>query len=162
MASAAQLVTIIPCRFMGSSGQGDLSNALRCWDYCIQLGSSIINNSWGSTKVPTAMQTAANAVTAAGITMICSAGNEGVNVDTIKHYPSGYSTNNQGIISVGAFDSNGEVWQRSNFGSSGVTIAAPGTALLGLGLAGLYIKQSGTSMAGDHMCLYHRLSLKLY
>ena len=41
VASAAQLVTIIPCRFMGATGSGDLSNALQCFDYCIQQGAHV-------------------------------------------------------------------------------------------------------------------------
>ena len=114
----------------------------------------VVQNSWGSTQVPAAMQSAANSVIAAGITMVCSAGNEGVNVDTIKHYPSGYSATNQGIISVGALDAAGEVWLRSSYGAKSVTLAAPGVGLLGLGLAGLFVKQTGTSMAGLYLLVY--------
>ena len=94
------------------------------------------------------MDAAANAVTQAGVLLICSAGNDGENNDESPHYPSQYAATNKGVISVAASDQYGNLWPQSNYGSTSVTVAAPGVQALGLGLGGLYVKLSGTSMAG--------------
>jgi subtilisin family serine protease len=80
---------------------------------------------------------------------VASAGNDGVNTDTTAHYPS--SMNNSIVLSVGASDSNDNLWTRSNYGKSTVHVAAPGVSVLNLGLGGLYVKMTGTSMATPHV-----------
>ena len=80
---------------------------------------------------------------------MASAGNDGVNTDTVAHYPS--SMNSSIILAVGASNSNDELWARSNYGKSTVHVAAPGVSVLNLGLAGLYVKMTGTSMATPHV-----------
>ena len=95
-----------------------------------------------------AMDSAIAAVTSSGALVVCSAGNDGVDVDVTPHYPSSYAENNAQVISVAASDASNNLWLRSNYGvNGGVTLAAPGVEILGLGLAGLYGKMTGTSMA---------------
>lgn len=94
------------------------------------------------------MDSAIAAVTSSGALVICSAGNDGANVDVTPHYPSSYADRNPQVISVAASDASNNLWTRSSYGvKGGVTLAAPGVQLLGLGLAGLYVKSTGTSMA---------------
>lgn len=67
----------------------------------------------------------------AGILLITAAGNEGINLDAPENqsnaYPNNYSLPN--IISVAATDSNSELANFSNYGSTNVDIAAPGAQI---------------------------------
>ena len=72
-----------------------------------------------------------------------------MNTDTTAHYPS--SLNSSIVLSVGASDSSDNLWTHSNYGKSTVHVAAPGVQVLNLGLAGLYVKMTGTSMATPHV-----------
>ena len=104
----------------------------------------MLSNSWGANSHVLAMDAAIAAVTSAGGLVFCSAGNEGADVDNTPHYPSSYAETNSQVVSVGASDANGNLWVRSNYGvKGGVTLAAPGVSVLGLGLAGSYIKDTG-------------------
>ena len=135
-----------------NAGTGQVSDGLRCWDYCMAQGSQILTNSWGAASHVLAMDTAIAAVTNAGGLVICSAGNDGVSQDVTPQYPSGYAQTNNQVVSVAASDTSGNLWLRSNYGvKGGVTLAAPGVQLLGLGLAGTYIKSTGTSMAAPQV-----------
>jgi len=95
------------------------------------------------------LQTAIDSAETHGALFVASAGNDGVNTDTTAHYPS--SMNNSIVLSVGASDSNDNLWTRSNYGKSTVHVAAPGVSVLNLGLGGLYVKMTGTSMATPHV-----------
>lgn len=108
------------------------------------------------------MDAAIAAVTSAGGLVFCSAGNKGSDVDTKLHYPSSYSETNNQVVSVGASDASGNLWSRSNYGvKGGVTLAAPGVSVLGLGLAGTYVRQTGTSMSSKQSHLAFSVSLLL-
>ena len=152
IASIPQTVTVIPCRYLDSTGNGQVSDGLRCWSYCMAQGSHVLSNSWGANSHVLAMDAAIAAVTSAGGLVFCSAGNEGANVDNKQHYPSSYSETNSQVVSVGASDANGNLWSRSNYGvKGGVTLAAPGVSVLGLGLGGTYVRNTGTSMSSKSL-----------
>ena len=95
------------------------------------------------------LQTAIDSAEAKGVLFVASAGNDGVNTDVKDHYPS--SLNSSVVLSVGASDVNDNLWARSNYGKTTVHVAAPGVSVLNLGLAGLYVKMTGTSMATPHV-----------
>ena len=40
-------VAAAACKFMDSSGNGWISDAIRCYDYCTNADAHIISNSWG-------------------------------------------------------------------------------------------------------------------
>ena len=130
------------------AGNGALTDAVACWDWCLSKQAAVISNSWGGATKLQAMDTAANAVTAAGVLLVCSAGNDGEDADRVLHFPSNYAATNRAVISVAASTQQGALWPQSNYGSKAVTVAAPGVQMLGLGLGSLYTKLSGTSMAG--------------
>ena len=152
IASAAQTVTILACRYLDASGNGALTDALGCWDWCLRNGAHVATNSWGGSTHLVAMDSAVTALTAAGILVVASAGNEGTSNDAQPHWPSAYAAKNQGVISVAASDSYGNLWAQSNYGPKEVTLAAPGVQALGLGLGGLLVRETGTSMAGAALC----------
>ena len=58
---------------------------------------------------------------AAGVLFVASAGNSGINTDLAIHYPSTF--NNSNIMSVGATDSTGKVWRKSNYGKRTVQVS---------------------------------------
>ena len=41
IASIPQTVTVIPCRYLDSTGNGQVSDGLRCWSYCMAQGSHV-------------------------------------------------------------------------------------------------------------------------
>lgn len=119
----------------------------------------VLNNSWGCPTLegcdPESLRPAADALRAAGIFMVVSAGNDGPACGTVTNPPSIYAS----VFSVGAVDRLGNV---ANFSSRGpVTvdgsnrvkpdIAAPGVQVISSLPGGTYGPESGTSMAGPHL-----------
>lgn len=86
-----------------------------------------------------------------GIIFIGASGNNGTDVDggdfglDWKYYPAGIDS--VGVISVAASNSEGFLWDSSNFGTESVHIAAPGDRVLTTQLEGGYSLFSGTSLA---------------
>ncbi len=89
---------------MDSSGNGDLSSAARCFDWCLQQGASVISCSFGATTFSAALQAAAQAVASQNVVLVTSAGNDGISNDATPHYPSEFSKTLPGVISVAASD----------------------------------------------------------
>ena len=182
-----QQVSLIACKFMDSTGNGWISDAIRCFNFCFDKGAHILQNSWGGVDYSTALQVnpqvcflsccccigrllttlsalvlqdAVNQASARGVLVVTSAGNDGVDTDTSAHYPS--SLPDSIIISVGASARDDSLWFRSNNGKKTVHVAAPGVSVLNLGLAGLYVTLSGTSMAAPHVSGTAALLLSKY
>ena len=79
------------------------------------------------------LQTAVQALNSRGILVIASAGNDGLNSDTIPHVPSTLAVSNVVSVAalekptlVGAAASAPTLWSGSNVGKRTVTLAAPG------------------------------------
>ncbi len=86
--------------------------------------------------------------------VICSAGNDDYNVDVLKHYPSGFDSDN--VISVAATDESDNLAvfnseDASNFGEETVDLAAPGFNIYSTHNNGKYAYKSGTSMATPYV-----------
>lgn len=96
-----------------------------------------------------AMQAAMDSAQPHGPLFVASAGNDGEDTDITPHYPS--SMNNSIVLAVGASTSDDTLWTGSNYGRTTVQMVAPGVSVLNLGLAGLYVKMTGTSMATPHV-----------
>jgi hypothetical protein len=124
-----------------------------------KLGAHVINNSWGCPPLegcdPQALEPAVDALRAAGVFVVASAGNEGPRCETIKDPISLYDAS----FSVAAVDSKGEIAEFSSRGPVSVDgsgrvkpdIAAPGVGVLSTLPGGTYGSNSGTSMAGPHI-----------
>ena len=123
------------------------------------LGAHVLNNSWGCPVIegcdPQALLAAVQALRAAGVFVVASAGNEGSACSTVQSPIALYDE----VYSVGAVDNLGQV---ATFSSRGpVTadgsgrikpdIAAPGVDVLSSYPGGTYSYSSGTSMAGPHV-----------
>lgn len=51
-----QAVSIISCKFMDATGNGWVSDAIQCIDYCISKDTHILQNSWGGVDYSEALQ----------------------------------------------------------------------------------------------------------
>lgn len=147
VAGIVQRPTLIPCRYIDQTGNGQISDALLCFNWLAGKNVQIISCSWGTQSSTTALQQALARLVGLGIFVSTSAGNNGVSTDTSPQYPSAYSQNLDGLVSVAATDSTGAIWPRSNYGNRTVQLAAPGVSLPGLGLDNRLQVLSGTSMA---------------
>ena len=141
-------VSIMPLRFLGADGSGDLEGAIKAIDYSIAKNVQVISASWGaavplSTAKP--LVEAIGRAEAAGIIFVAAAANDGKNNDTSEYYPTNAGTPN--MISVAASDSNDAKPSWSNYGKSKVSLSAPGDAIMSTLPGDKYDNLSGTSMA---------------
>lgn len=116
----------------------------------------VVNNSWGCPPwegcALDTLAVAAEALRAAGVMMVVSAGNEGPACATVLHPPANYDA----VFSVGATNLTGETI--AYFSSRGPVegavkpdISAPGQEIRSSIPGGGYAEFEGTSMAGPHV-----------
>lgn len=142
----SQVVSLMPLRFLGENGQGDLMNAIKAVDYAVENGAHVISASFGAT-VPEAgakpLIEAIDRAAAKGVIMVAAAANDGKNNDNVSVFPA----NAKNLISVAASDSSDKKPSWSNFGQAKVHVAAPGHEIYSTLPKNLYKNLSGTSMA---------------
>lgn len=164
-------VTMISTKFLGPTG-GTTSNAVKALDYLTDLktrrGVNIVasNNSWGGGGYSSALHAAIIRNANAGILFVAAAGNGGSDGvgdsnDSVANYPSNYSTlvaatgqpaaAYESVIAVAALTSTGGLASYSNYGSTTVDIAAPGSSIVSTLPGNTYGTYSGTSMATPHV-----------
>ena len=119
----------------------------------------VLNNSWGCPSLEgcdaDTFGPAVDALRAAGIFMVVSAGNDGPICSTLDNPPAIYAS----VFSVGAVDKGGNVAPFSSRGPVTIDgsdrtkpdIAAPGVDVVSSLPNGTYGPESGTSMAGPHV-----------
>ena len=95
-------------------------------DYGVNLVA--INASFGGGGENQLQKDAIAAAGDLGIVMVCAAGNDGTDNDASAFYPASYDLPN--IIAVAATDENDQLASFSNFGATGVDLAAPGVGIL--------------------------------
>ena len=157
-------VSIMATKFMDSTGQGWLEDAILCLQYIRAeklAGVNIIaaNNSWGGGGYSRALYDAIKALEDVGVLFVAAAGNEWVDNDSYLSYPASYDRMN--VISVAATDFNDDLAWFSNYGSRTVDVGAPGVDILSTCSALCpycwstdawpYDTWSGTSMAAAHV-----------
>lgn len=106
--------------------------------------------------------------------IVCAAGNENKNNDTLSHYPANYDLDN--IISIAAVDKNDNLAyfsedsqgniKASNYGKTTVDLAAPGTDILTTNNSNnsslYYTAEQGTSFAAPYVSGVAALIKSLY
>jgi hypothetical protein len=119
----------------------------------------VLNNSWGCPTLEgcdaESLRPAVDALRAAGIFVVASAGNDGPNCATLTNPPAIYDS----AFSVGAVDQFGHMAFFSSRGPVTVDesnrvkpdISAPGMEVVSSLPRGTYGPESGTSMAGPHL-----------
>lgn len=120
MASLGLNTRIIPVKCVSDVDTSD-SYYWHAWEgvrYAIAAGAHIINCSWSQSSITPGQQAILDEAIERGIIIVASAGNQGK--DKLS-FPAAY----EGVIAVGATNSNDQVWGRSNFGSY-IDVMAPG------------------------------------
>lgn len=141
-------VSMMPIRFLGADGSGDLNNGIKSIDYAIEKGAHIISASWGAAVPKSQAQPLIEAVQRAddaGVIFVAAAANDGKNNDNVDMYPTNSNTAN--MIAVAASNSSDTKPYWSNYGKAMVSIAAPGDAIMSTLPGNKYGNLSGTSMA---------------
>src|SRR2546426_1438815 len=145
-------VQIMACKFLDPSGNGFISDAIKCIDYARSKGAKVINASWGSTTFnSTALRDAIDNLRQAGIIFVAAAGNSAQDNGVNPIYPASYDLDN--IISVAATTRTDDLAFFSNYGSTTVDLGAPGAAIFSCwnGSDSDYRYNDGTSMAAPHV-----------
>src|SRR5437879_4205543 len=145
-------VQIMACKFLDSTGNGFLSDAIKCMDYARAKGARVVNASWGSTTFnSTALRDAIDSLRQAGIIFVAAAGNSSEDNGVDPIYPASYDLDN--IISVAATTRTDELANFSNYGATTVDLGAPGAAVFSCwnGSDSDYKYFDGTSMAAPHV-----------
>jgi hypothetical protein len=119
--------------------------------YATANGAQIINLSLETPDDDRRVRAAVMAAEAAGVLIVCSAGNTGTNVDQRPLFPVAIPAAN--LVGVGATaPANGFALSKfSNYGSLTVPVAAPGEGVVSTSHDGGYEIRSGTSMAAPHV-----------
>jgi subtilisin family serine protease len=147
--------SIMPLKFLGSSGYGFISDAILAVNYATMKRTEganvrVLNNSWGWNGAPDqGLQDAIQAAGNAGILFVASAGNMSVNDEVSPHYPASYNLSN--VIAVAATDESDNLAGFSSYGPNSVALAAPGVDILSTFPGDQYAWGSGTSMAAPHV-----------
>lgn len=144
----SQQISIMPLRFIGPDGQGDLMAAIKAIDYAIQMKVDAISASWGAQVDASQAQPLIEAIgraNTAGVTFVAAAGNDGAVNDTTPMYPA--NTDAPNVIAVAASDANDGKPSWSNYGKAKVALASPGADIMSTLPGNKHGKLSGTSMA---------------
>ncbi|MDT0460405.1 type VII secretion-associated serine protease mycosin [Streptomyces sp. DSM 41527] len=107
--------------------------------YAVDHGASVINLSLASPNGAPDLEESVRYAQQKGAVVVAGAGNDG---GRKPNYPASFP----GVISVGAVDSSGRIWEKSNYGSNNL-LAAPGVDNYSAGLNHQYQTESGTSDA---------------
>lgn len=144
----AQDVSLMPVRFLGEDGSGDLMGGIKSIDYAIEQGAQVISASWGAT-VPRSQATplieAVERADNAGVIFVAAAANDGRNNDSTDVFPANAGFPN--TITVAASGPEDEKPQWSNYGRKSVHLASPGLKIMSTLPQQKYGELSGTSMA---------------
>jgi thermitase len=155
IAGTAPGASIVPVRFLGGSCSGSTADALRAWDYAMDLADQghkvVVNNSWGGGGFGQNFQDAIDAMTAAGVVVTAAAGNGGSDsrgddlCSTSPVYPASYAN----VLTVAATDQADQLAAFSNYGTcpGSVEVAAPGFEIVSTCAGSSTCTMSGTSMA---------------
>ncbi|MBI4338494.1 MAG: S8 family serine peptidase [Chloroflexi bacterium] len=143
----APLASLFAVKVLNSSGSGSWSSVISGVDWAITNGMQVVSMSLGASSAPSAMQTAVQVASNAGIVIVAAAGNSGSSgLCCNVTYPAKFSE----VIAVAAID---ESNTRASFSSIGpeVELAAPGVGVLSTWPNNTYAILNGTSMATPHV-----------
>jgi subtilisin len=128
-------------KVLGDDGSGTSPGIAAGIRWCVSQGCDILSMSLGG-AYDADIERAVNEAVAAGVFVICAAGNEGAHGENTVGYPGALSN----VVTVAAYNKQGLI---SNFSSRGkqIELAAPGEDILSTVLSNQYQRMSGTSMA---------------
>jgi thermitase len=131
---------IMPIKVMNDSGSGDYASIINGIKYAADHGADVISMSLGGPGSSQAMQDAVNYAISRGASVVAASGNS----NSAVAFPG----NCNGVITVGAIDSNKQRASFSNYGPE-MDVMAPGVNIISSykGTSSSYTSMSGTSMA---------------
>lgn len=131
---------IMPVKVMNDSGSGDYASIINGIKYAADHGAKVISMSLGGPGFSQAMQDAVDYAISRGASVVAASGNS----NSAVAFPG----NCNGVITVGAVDSNNQRASFSNYGPE-MDVVAPGVNIISSykGSASSYTSMSGTSMA---------------
>jgi subtilisin family serine protease len=139
IARLAPQASIMPVRVLNGDGAGTILNVVKGIQYAIAHGAQVINMSFSSSVNSSALDDALDSAENAGVVLVASAGNENVQIP-------GTIAAGQGILAVGAVESDNTKSPYSNYGSF-IDVVAPGSRIRSTFWDGGYATWSGTSFA---------------
>ncbi|HRJ11388.1 MAG TPA: S8 family serine peptidase, partial [Prosthecobacter sp.] len=142
-------VSLMPLKFLDSSGNGTLADAVEAVAYSTMMGVTLSSNSWGGGGFSQALLDEIVAADSAGILFVAAAGNAALNMDVTPDYPGSYNVPN--LITVASTTSADGLSSFSNFGLTTTHLGAPGSDIYSTLPGGGYGFNSGTSMAAPHV-----------
>jgi thermitase len=132
-------------KVLGDNGSGTSSWLINGINWASNNGAKVITMSLsGGGSCFSSLQDAVNYAWSRNVVVVAAAGNNG---NTALNWPA--SCNN--VVAVGSTDSNDIRSSFSNYGSSWVDVAAPGSSILSTNYTGGYSTFNGTSMATPHV-----------
>jgi subtilisin family serine protease len=151
-------VSIMAVKLHNVNGQATSAGAIECFQYVTMMKNRgvnirVTNNSWGGAPEAAgfdqALKDAIDAAGNAGILNVFAAGNSNSNNDLAPFYPASY--NSPSILAVASSTEDDSRSSFSNYGSTSVDLAAPGSNILSaIIFQPGYGYKSGTSMASPH------------
>ena len=133
----------------GDEYDKDIATSIR---YAVDNGARVINISLGKYYSPQEkmVNDAIRYAADRDVLIVCAAGNNRYNLDSIAAYPSGANFRGEflpNFLRVGASDEQGRCADMSNYGSKSVHLFAPGTLIASVFPGNKYSLSQGTSLA---------------
>ncbi len=152
MVGIAPEATILPVKVLNSSGTGKVSQIIEGIGWAVQQKVDIINMSLGAAKTSEAQGKAVKAARAAGILVVCAAGNDAGPVN----YPAAFEDS----VAVAAMDYSNKITRFSCRGPE-IDFIAPGVRIYSAAPGGSFALMQGTSQAAPHISGLAALAVSL-
>ncbi|MFB7630610.1 type VII secretion-associated serine protease mycosin [Streptomyces sp. NPDC056149] len=133
---------VLPLRVTADNASSVVTRGMPVADavrYAVDHGASVVNMSLGGTEEVPGLKAAIRYAQQKDAVVVAGTGNDGTN-------SLAYPASIPGVIAVGAVDSSGKVWPKSNYGS-GVLLTAPGVGTVSTSVRHMYSTGDGTSVA---------------
>jgi RHS repeat-associated protein len=134
---------LMSLRAFDTNGKGTIANVVQAIDYAIEHGAKVIVCAWGTEEKSLLLKEVLERADRYGVVIVCSAGNNGNDIDNNPYYPGSFSLKN--VITVAGNDGYDTLPSWSNWGVNSVDVAAPGVDILTTKAGGGYQTITGTS-----------------
>ncbi|MCO4792245.1 MAG: S8 family serine peptidase [Bacteriovoracaceae bacterium] len=151
IAGIAGNVKIMGIRTVPNSSDELDVDVIEAFLYAAKMGAKVINCSFGKDRNEGGMavsETIEHIRDTYGVLVVAAAGNSSRNIDRRPTYPASFANDN--LLVVASTSSRGSMSYFSNYGLTGVDVAAPGSGILSTTPNNRYSSMSGTSMASPN------------